>query len=154
MAYDPTVLTVRERILLNIEESLTAIKGAPTYYHKVAKVRRFLGNTLEFPNYPAIAIVPGQDKADDSRLGLIEYRLPVTLLLMVKSQRWPADLSRLIADVRVAMTTDWTRGGLALTTCGTVEEIYDSEPSAPLGGAQLEYEVLYRTLYHDPGSAI
>lgn len=154
MSYDSTSETIREQILANVETTLLTIKGPPSYHHYVREVRRFAGNLMEFPNYPAIAIIPGTTKNDDSRLGMVEHVLPITLAVMVKSQRWRQDVETLLADCRVALTADWTRGGVALTTRGALEDILDSEPSSPLGAAQMELEVLYRTLYHDPGSAI
>ena len=154
MTYDPSVDTIRKRILDNVQEALESIAGPPTYAHRVAMVRQFLGNAMEFPNYPAIAIVPRATRSDDSRLALIEHVVPMTLLLMVRSSTWRDDIQSFLADCRVALLADHTRGGVALTTRATVEEIQDSELSSPLGGAEMEIEVLYRTLYHDPGSAI
>lgn len=154
MAYDSTTDPVLERILVNIEETLHGIVGPPAFHHRVVAVSRFMGNTLLFPNYPAIAIVPGVCKNNDQRLGLIEHTLPITLQLMVKTQRWKQAIGTLIADVRVAMLTDHTRGGLAVTTRGALDDVIDSEPSSPLGAAQMEFEIVFRTQYHDPSSAI
>jgi len=153
MPYDPNAPTIRELILENIESTLTAM-GPPNFKNRFTKVVRYFGNTIEFPSYPAVSIVPGATTTTDQRLALLEHRMPVSLILMVRSQDWRHDLETLIADVRVAILADWTRGGVALTTRGTTEEIIDSEPSSPLGAAHIELEVLYRTLYEDPGSAI
>jgi hypothetical protein len=154
MAYDPAQDTIRERILDNVETTLRSIQGGPTYYHRVRKVHRFLGNMAEFTSFPAIAVVPGLTRSDDRRLAMIEHTLPITLLLMVDTQDWAQKIEKLCADVRVALLADWTRGGVALTTRGTGEDIQDSEPSSPLGSARVDVEVLYRTLYHNPGAAI
>lgn len=153
MTYSPLTDSIRERILQNLESTIGAI-APPTYSTKVAVVQRFAGNDLLFANYPGVAIVPGVLETNDQRLGLLEHKLQISLLVMVKSQRWRRDLDRLLSDLRVAILEDWTRGGVALDTHATVEEIVDSEPSSPLGAARMDLEVLYRTLYHDPGSAI
>lgn len=152
MAYDPTADTIRLQILDNIESTLRTILE-PTYGTSLYNVQQYMGNDFEVTNYPAVVIVPGLQRNDDGRLALIEHALPVTLLLMVRAQDWREKIDRLVADVRVALLTDYTRGGVALTTRGTGEEVYDSEPSSPLGAAQVNVEVLFRTLYHDPGAA-
>jgi hypothetical protein len=153
MAYDPAQDTIREKILKNIKTTLESIQGPPTYKHRVLKVERFMGNMMEFSSFPSVAIVPGVTTSDDARLGMIEHVLHVSLLLMVKSSSWKTETEKLIAECRVAMLSDWTRGGVALTTRGTGEDVMDSEPSSDLGGAKMDFEVHYRTRYHDPGTA-
>jgi len=152
MAYDPTADTIREKILDNIETTLRTIIE-PAYGSTLTNVVRYIGNDFEVTNYPAVAIVPGLQRNDDSRLALIEHTLPITLLLMVRAQNWRQKIERLTADVRVALLSDYTRGGVALTTRHTGDEVFDSEPSSPLGAAQVNLDVLFRTLYHDPGAA-
>lgn len=153
MAYNPAQDTIRQKIIADVKARIEAIKP-PSFYSHMRIVELFNGNTLQFPNYPAVAIVTGQTRSDDQRLALIEHVLPITLMLMVKSTSWRRDCEKLLADCRVALLSDVTRGGVALTTAMTVEEVFDSEPSTSLGAAQLELEVRYRTLHDDPGSAI
>lgn len=153
MAYSPAADTIREQILVNIEETLLTIRE-PTYGSSLLNVKRYIGNDFEVTNYPAVVIVPGLQRNDDQRLALIEHTLPVTLLLMVRGQGWRQKIERLLADVRVALLADYKRGGAALTTRSAGEEVFDSEPSSPLGAAQVDVSVIFRTQYHDPGAAI
>ena len=154
MSYAPSAPTIRERILQNLEATLRAINGAPTYRHHVRKVYRFFGNAFQIGGgLPAIVIVPDVQRNTDQRSFLIEHTLPIRLLLVVESQSWRTELEALLADCRVSLLADWTRGGIALTTRILGEEVFDSEPSAPAGGAQMDLEVLFRTLYQDPGAA-
>lgn len=154
MAYDSTSDPVLERIISNFETTLRGIQGPPAFHHRAVDVKRFCGNPMLFPNYPAIGFVPGAVRFNDQRLALIECVLPITVQAMVKSQRWQRDIVTFCTDIQVAVLTDHTRGGVAVTTRGALTDMLDSEPSSPLGGAQMEFEVVYRTLYHDPGSPI
>jgi hypothetical protein len=146
--YTPALDSVREKILDNLASTLTAI-APPSYASTVATVKRFEG-PFEITSYPGICIVPGQETTDDTRISILSHELPVTLVLAVYDSQWREILNKLLADVRVAVLADWTRGGNALTTRVTNQEVVDSSPSQPIALAQMDLVVLYRTLYADP----
>jgi hypothetical protein len=63
-------------------------------------------------------------------------------------------MHKLLADARVALTADVTRGGKAVTTQILSDQIYDvSKTADPICSAIVEVRVLYRTLYEDPTTA-
>lgn len=153
MAYDPSALPIRERILRNIEAALATI-APPTYANTVRAVHRYDANGLKIQSWPAAIVHPVGDRNDDRRLALIEHEMDVDVGLVVNDQAWRSVLETLIADARVALTTDHTLGGLALTTQVRAHTVFDSGGSSPAGVAQLSVTVLYRTLYLEPTTAV
>jgi hypothetical protein len=152
MPYDPTRLPVGERIVLDVVAVLDAI-APPAYASKVkGKVRRWDGNPFDATKFPAVAVVEGVEERDDANSGRISYLLPLSLMLVVHGQDWNTQLKKLAADIQVALTNDHTRGGLAFDTKVGTLEIFDSEPGKPIGVAQMDARIRYRTQYHDPGT--
>jgi len=149
--YDPSQLPIGERIVLNVVSTLQAV-APPTYATSVREVRRFDGNAFHTHKLPAIAVVEGVEEHDNQRLAIIEHVLPLNLVLAVHGQDWQVQLKKLAADIRVAILADHTRGGLSMDTRVSSTEVFDSEPSSPLGVAQIDVRIRYRTAYHNPGS--
>lgn len=152
MSYDPSQYPVGERIVQNVESTLLAI-ASPTYATDVRKVHRWDGNAFDAIDYPAITIVEGVEKTDDNVGKIIRHELPISLVIGLIDQDWFRKLKKLLADVRVALMTDHTRGGLAEDTKILSLEVFDSTPSEPLGVAQIDLRIRYRTLFHDPTTA-
>jgi hypothetical protein len=153
MAY-PTDTTVRETILANIDTTLAAIATTPLTYKTVPNtVRRWTGNVFEVPSYPCIIVVPTGETHDDSRIAIVQHTMDLLIVCGVYDSNWKTTLQDLVTDVRVALTTDWTRGGKAITTQIISDQIFEAEPTNPLAEAQVTVRVFYRTLYNDPTTA-
>lgn len=154
MPYNPATTTVREGILSNIETTLAAI-ATPTYANTLGagRVRRWNGNLMEVADFPCALVIPYEERQSDNVSQLISHEMTVAIVLGVRAEAWAQEIHKLIADVRVALTADYTRGGRALTTQVLSDEVFEATPSAPIGGAQVMVRVLYRTLYDDPTTA-
>ena len=153
MAY-PAGTTIRESILSNIDTTLAAIATTPATYKTVpGTVRRWNGNSFEVPTYPCIIVVPNGETHDDGRIGIVQHTMNLLIVCGVYDSNWKTALQDLVTDVRVALTTDWTRGGKALTTQILNDQVFEAEPTNPLAEAQVNVRVLYRTLYSDPTTA-
>ena len=116
-------------------------------------MRRWTGNIFEVPSYPCIIVVPQGETHDDSRIGIVQHTMDLLVVCGVYDTNWETSLQDLLTDVRVALTTDWTRGGYALTTQIVGDQVFEAEPTNPLAEAQVTVRVLYRTLYSDPTTA-
>jgi len=148
----PGSTTVRELILANIDTVLAGISaGYPATYKTAPNtVRRWTGNVFEVPTYPCIIVVPQGETHNDGRCHLVEHTMDLLIVCGVYDSAWKTSLQDLISDVRKALTTDWTRGGNALTTQILSDQIFEADPTNPLAEAQVSVRVLYRTLYTDP----
>lgn len=146
----PTDTLARESILSNVETVLSAI-ATPSYGTTVRRVSRWSGDDLKVTMPPEIIVVPGAESHVDTRLMIIEHTMPLALHLVVRGSNWATLLSKLIADVRVALLTDHTRGGKALTTRVLNDQIFDvGTTTDPVASAIVEVEIVYRTLTLDP----
>lgn len=151
MTYDPSILPVRERILANLQTTLESVTGAPTYALKLEQVKRFGGNTqTKITDYPGCIIVPQEERTDDGRICIQEHWMPVDLLLVVRKETWRQDINKLLADVRVALLSDYTRGGLAVWTKTIAEDVYEPATTEPVASARMQIQIYYRTAFDDP----
>ena len=153
MVYNPALTTVRESIISHIVTTLAAI-DTPTYSMKVNLARRWNGDDFDLNEFPAAIVLPSGESHDDSRLQLISSTMDIALHLVLRSSDWLTQMHKLLADARVALTSDVTRGGKAVTTQILSDQIYDvSRTADPVCSALVEIRVLYRTLYEDPTTA-
>jgi hypothetical protein len=154
MPYSPSTLTVKDSILDNLVASIQAI-APPSYGTNMSgrTVRIWNGDPFDLPSYPAVLVLPIGERTHDQRLRLLSHELEVAVVACVKDQRWPDLLDRLLADLRVAMLADWTRGGKAVTTRIEETTYWDAEASKPVGAAQVMLRIIYRTVYDDPTTA-
>lgn len=154
MAYSGTAPLVRDLIIENLRAAIQAI-APPTYGSDLTGrvVKVWDGDPFTLPSYPAVMLTPIGESLNDQRLRLLSHEMQVVAICCVSGTNWASLIERLLADVRVAVLADHTRGGYALTT--RVEEVtyWDSTESAPKAAAQLMIRVLYRTLYDDPTTA-
>lgn len=154
MAYDPSATPVRERILQNVETVLLSI-GPPSYGTDTPHVRRWNGNADEnIPTTPAVLIVPLPETSDDEVSCMVRHTMELGLIAVLRTDTWPAEINKFLADMRVALLADPSRGGIAVTTRITDENVADNDPAENLGSAQMIVQVHYRTLYDDPNTPI
>lgn len=149
--YDPSRTPIRQLVLEDIEATLQAI-APPTFASTMAdgQVRRYGVGRVTVSDYPGCVVVPLEETTDDRRTLLQEHLMTVALQFVVRSASWRDALLALLADARVALLTDHTRGGNAAWTRITAEEVFDADASTPIASAQMTVQVLYRTAYDDP----
>ena len=153
MVYNPALTTVRESIISNIVTTLAAV-NTPTYSMKINAARRWNGDDFDLNEFPAAIVLPSGESHEDGRLCLITSTMDIALHLVLRSADWSTEMHKLLADARVALTSDVTRGGKAVTTQILSDQIYDvSRTADPVCSALVEIRVLYRTLYEDPTTA-
>ncbi len=152
MPYDPGESPIRERILVNIEETLAAI-APPSYATEIKFVRRWNGNSKQVPETPCALIVPLPEKTDDSIASLLTHFMEVGVVFAIRSSTWPEAMNKLLADARVALLEDPSRGGVAVDTQITDENTVDNAPKSEIGEARMILLIHYRTTYEDPNTA-
>lgn len=159
MVYDPNSTTARESILDDIESVLGAITSAGSpqaYANTVRRVLRFNTNALEVSEFPTILVVPTGTRhsyGGSNPLGIVRHDMNVTIVLCVRDDSWRESIHTLMADVRVALAGDHTRGGKALDTVLESDLVYESGATSPIAGAEINYRIAFRTFHDDPVTA-
>lgn len=117
--------TIREQILSDVETSLLLINGSGVYYHTVGTGHIYRADVamtqIDIGPYPLLAIAGLDSRAQTgSEAGAATYwieELDIEIGGWIEDQtNTERDLSRLEADIRHALWTDYTRGGLAIDT--------------------------------------
>lgn len=153
----PSGTPVAQQVFEHIVTTLQAIQGAPNFKTTVKSVRVAGKDVTELDHFPAILVQPWRASYRDDTAPTIRGEMLLTIQPIVASDvesEIPDKLTDLIEDIRVALLTDHTRGGIAHTT-----QVQSSEPYAivegwPVFAADLFVVVLYRHLYLDPATAI
>jgi hypothetical protein len=157
VVYDPSADPIAKRVLDNIEAQLRTITP-PAYGANLAvsekQVRQGDSNVQKCTGDGPFAIVVLQHEQHDDSVSLIQSTDAfVTVLFGVKA-RAAADLvedaQRLLADARVALLADESRGGVAVSTSVLDTVIFDAPNEQRFRQAQMDLLVHYRTLYADP----
>lgn len=146
----PSGEPVKEQLLANLETTLAAIVEGADYYTTVRKVLRLDAAAPEINAFPAIVIVPIGTRYDNQRsqvVGAVAALYTVQLTLLVRTATDVATtIERFIRDVHKALFVDITRGGPAINTRVVSDEIfYPSDAREPIGGADLEVAIDFRT---------
>jgi len=154
MTWPGAGVTVREQILDNIDTVLAGIV-TPTYATTVRQVRRWNENVLQnLTTFPLVVVVPFAESINQAEVSpLMVHDLEIGLVLAVRGSDWQDQLDKLAADVRVALMTDWTRGGKAENTILQSCTFYEPNKDSPVAQAQVDLRVRFRTLFSDPASA-
>ena len=152
----PSGDTIRKLVVDDVKTTLEAITGSPTYKTTVELVEIAGKNALTLNVFPAAIISPPAIQTRGDRLDIIQATLDLTVTLAVRSYEdtIPDALYEFVEDVRVALLSDVTRGGVAMDTQVTADAPFALGPSDPIFGADLSVEVLYRQLRTDPATAI
>lgn len=166
MVYDPSIATVKDRILADLLATLETI-APPDYASEVGpnlnRVRLWSGSAMEFNATPAIAVVAQQDELDDSAWPLQERTLRVALALFVSGTHptiggVPEQLERLATEVVLAITRDPQRGDdgspelrkNARTTRVIGQQTFDPTNNGNSGEGLVELLIEYAHDYDDP----
>jgi len=156
MAY-PTDAPVRKLILDDVVSTLEAVTAGGTYRSSIEKVRIIGRNVLEQVDYPCVLIAPPAQTMSDRVHPLITAKLTIQCSGAVEDgddDEAMAAAYDLIEDIKLALTSDITRGGYALDTHIISDEPYVPDVSTPIFGIDFVVEVDYRHRYSDPSVAM
>ncbi len=145
---------IRERILQDCEQSLWQIDGSGDYHHALVDVRRGKPVPEDLAELPVAFFDEGDETvAKDTGL-LLTRTLPLTVEARLRSADGdlPTQTNRMLADVERALTTDPTRGGLALLTNMTGNSVVKDEAPGVLASVRVDFEIQYWTRWGDPAS--
>lgn len=160
----PSGNPVLQDIIANIVTTMQAINGTPDYYTAIPIANVFVAShaaMLDNPNIvPCVYVVPQGASIDAPRGGASPYRInqlfsfgmygKLVLYTNVRSDTMHVQIEQLVRDAHRAFGLDPTRGGLAVDSRITgYEMIYPTDESDAIGGADLSFEVWYRTLRDD-----
>lgn len=152
----PTGTPVDEQILDDVKDTLETI-ATPSYHTDVAYVSRYdPENGLEIHEYPALLIGPASIAWDDATHGLLSGVMTFTVRGFVEERVNVATiLAWLAADVRKALTSDYTRGDVALSTRVLEQATWTlADAAGPIHGIDITVQVPFRHEYDNPNSAI
>lgn len=163
----PTIETVEERIIANVQSTLAAISPThPTlaFWTQVRNVFRFDRDPalVALGEVPAITMVYESCTPSYDFAGAINYELALQLYLCVscKDANWKRDLGRFAADVQRALRADPQRGSFADTgnafdsNISEVRSANAPDPSPAVAMARVDLLVQFRHLATDPTLAV
>lgn len=140
--------SIREKILQNIETTLTAVTS-------LSSVQRWKMHGNTFLNVPCVIINAGPEPKQPSPNPLMACQLTVFLDLWIRqaeTDTTPTDtvLNNIFSDIETALMADVTRGGFAVDSLvknSVPGATIEGEPSALL---EIELEIHYRHQQSDP----
>lgn len=150
--------TVREKIFLDLVTTLSGISVANGYENNIASVERWNMNGNNKASVPAIIINSGPEKDSDSvAYNLTHCLLTVFLELWVRQNETESAatatdrlLNSLLGDIKKALQTDVTRGGVAVDTEVTDIESFETIEGQQHAGLIITLEIEYRHQQQDP----
>ena len=151
----PAGIPVDQRIVSNLVTTLQGIVAGGVFKTTVRMVKVAGKDVPKLDSFPAILIQQPRVTYDDRTAGILRGDMFVMMQAVVRSDgdAIPSLLSDLIADVRVALLADYTRGGDAQDTSMQSSEPYALVDGYPLFGADIQVSILFRHLYADPATA-
>jgi hypothetical protein len=150
--------TVKENITKDIYQTLANISAIDGYNNEaVAERQQQRGNV---PKDRLLLIMDeGDSPADVSPLNKDDYNASYSIKCFVAISDSPdatpdpdVVVGRLVADVRMALMQDYSRGGWAINTTPGDASALPSNERGGYRGAELRVEILYRTAQYDPYS--
>jgi hypothetical protein len=144
-------LSLREQLYRDVMATVAMITTANGYATNIGTLTRGALAPLETAILPSLSLVPVSDETELGP-GVLRRRLTFAFRAWVDTEL--ADtataLEALIADVQRVMQVDALRGGLAEETLeGTVTYIY-LQSTETLSGADIAFEVHYKTQQDSP----
>lgn len=160
MAYTDhaTDLTISERIMQNILSTLRGITVSNGFATELGEGRVERAEfAIQVKHDVFVAIVEQFDDISDHLSERIEHTKRVALCVTFKGKNWRTDIKPVLADIRAALLATPQRGtgpsgGNAISTRILNETLFD-QPSQ-VGSAQVDLEILFRTAYLDPTTAL
>jgi hypothetical protein len=154
----PTGTPVDEQILDDVKDALDAI-ATPSYHSTVRYVSRYdPENGINIPTgeYPALLIGPASIAWDDGVHALQSGVMTFTVRGFVEQfEQVATALAWLAADIRKALTADYTRGAVALSTRILEQTSWTlADAAGPIHGVDITVQVPFRHEYDNPNSPI
>jgi hypothetical protein len=157
---EPVAPPVSEQILRELEVRLTNVVKGASYYHTPQAVRRGLAGLMEGP-YPAFTIVPqGTEYADRGEMmtDATTGRLRVTIAFMHLGSQGDGSIQQRVleteADIRKALFADPQLKGLCIDVQHVSTDFAFELDQNSLAGAEMEWEIHYRTPIFDQTTPI
>lgn len=147
----PPPLPIRERVFANIQTTLASITTGAGYGSTMALVVRGHKSPLEHFSFPCASLLGATDPIKYS-LGTKRHNLLLAVRCWIDATQATAatQLEVLLADIVKAMEVDTHRGGYADATLeGPTQYLYQ-EATERLWGADIDFEIEYRTSVADP----
>ncbi len=150
-------LTIREKILQNLETTLGGITTEAGYNNTLAEVERWKHRGNPVKNVPKVVICASSEQMEPAPDPLYTCKFTVILDVWVRQamdDATPTDqlLNSLLGDIIKALKVDITRGGNAENTeilSSIPFDPVDGEPSAGIG---VELLITYSFLQSNPES--
>ena len=146
----PSGEPVKELILQDLETTIAAIAAGSDYYTTVQEVTRLEAEPTTVSRYPVVILSPlgtDYDQPGTSTVNTItgHYRVRATLIVRTRTDTALA-VERFVRDVQKSILVDVTRGGRAIDTYMTSDDVfYPTELNEPVAGADCVILVNYRT---------
>jgi hypothetical protein len=150
--------SVRECILEELQNTLSAITKDNGYNNNIANVQRWRqrGNSLK--EIPCIIINTGIETKEPGPFPLTTCKFSIQIDVWIRQSdddERPTEtlLNSLLVDIEKALMQDYTRGNKAQNTNLLSIAPFETVEGQPYAGLILEVEVLYRHLQTDPAVA-
>ncbi len=153
-------ISIREKILVNIETTLAGIQGAPTYNNTFVSgsVQRFKQRGNSKAVCPCMIITAAPEEKEFGPDPYYTNRFSVGVEVYISQSEEDADdtdpeLNSLLDDIIKALMADVTRGGNARETAIKNITPFILIENQPYAGLIIEVEILYLHLINDPATA-
>lgn len=148
-------MSVRDKLLEDVEFTLLQMQEGNGYFYDWQRVYRFSQST-PLDSFPAALIETDREEVEPVAYPVVRRLLPLRIIGAAKVPHTLDDdpdqaASRMIADIERAMVQDVTRAGNAIDTIPTANDRDYSVPDMVF--VEVEFQVIYRTLFGDPSSA-
>ena len=150
----PSGEPVKEDILQNLKTTIEGIAAGGDYYTDVREVSLLEAEPTMVSQYPCAIISPLGTEYDHPGTATMNtitghYRVRATLLVRTRTNA-ALSIERFVRDVQKSILIDITRGGNAIDTYMTSDDVfYPTELDEPVAGADCVILVHYRTLRTD-----
>ena len=149
----PPAQPVEERIIDSIETALGAVAAGSTYHNAYPYIRR-AGTSIP-SKFPTLEVGIASDSVTLNAYGdsgAVSHKLVINVIGWAKSRSdIDRKLSEIKADVRVALASDTSRGGIAHDTAFVSS---DRDRLDDIGAVRITYHVTYRDERDDPAQEV
>ena len=147
-------LTIPEKAIVNLIETLQGITAGATYNRTLEHVRR-CEDSMQINAYPTVVVT---EIGTDNELVANPYVFAnINLSLSIfdsgsHSDSWVQRTKLLVADIEHALRNTWSRGGNAEMTEVTRSTVFDAPRNSPFVVAECVVRIKTRFLYSDATS--
>ena len=151
--------SIRQYIIEDVIATLKDIKTTGGYNYTVTNVSTVNLQKNQINEYPAIIILPSDERNEEINIERYDCFLQLTLVCLVKEHS-TADINeavtKLLADVKKVLLATrggypgHTRGGYALNTKILRNAAFFNEVESPVAVLNIDIEIYYRERYGDP----